>query len=297
MPDWSDILNEVNASKIEAMRREYLNDIANYTKRNVLVYYSGWLQVPTLQPYSYMVNDSDKTGLMSCCHGVDRTKGLDLILHTPGGDIAATESIIDYLISIYNGNVRAFVPLLAMSCGTLIAVSCKEIWMGRQSSIGPVDPQFGNIPAMGILDQFELAYEEIKADPTRLAIWSPILQKLGATDIIQSKRAVEWSNELLEKFLTRNMFSALSLDERSERLERVKNLLGKQETSKTHSRHINAEKASEAGLIIKYLEDDDALQDKILSLHHLLCITFDTFKFAKIIANDIGKAYIVKGEI
>ena len=32
---------------------------------------------------------------------LDVEKGLDLILHTPGGDVAATESIIDYLNNIF----------------------------------------------------------------------------------------------------------------------------------------------------------------------------------------------------
>ena len=34
---------------------------------------------------------------MSVIHKMERKKGLDLILHTPGGDVAATESLVDYL--------------------------------------------------------------------------------------------------------------------------------------------------------------------------------------------------------
>ena len=41
---------------------------------------------------------------------LDRTKGLDLILHTPGGDIAATESLVDYLYSMYGKDIRVIVP-------------------------------------------------------------------------------------------------------------------------------------------------------------------------------------------
>lgn len=43
------------------------------------------------------INDKDKAAFMLNVHGLDRSKGLDLILHTPGGDLAATESIVDYL--------------------------------------------------------------------------------------------------------------------------------------------------------------------------------------------------------
>lgn len=58
--------------------------------------------------------------------------GLDLILHTHGGQIAATESIVHYLRSIFGNNIRAFIPQLAMSAGTMIALSCKEIIMRQK---------------------------------------------------------------------------------------------------------------------------------------------------------------------
>lgn len=81
MPGWSDILSEVN-SNLDVLRKKYITDLSNYTKRNVIVFYSGWLQVPELPPYSTQISDTDKTGLMNCCKGADKSKGLDLVLHT-----------------------------------------------------------------------------------------------------------------------------------------------------------------------------------------------------------------------
>src|SRR5690606_2068773 len=142
----------------DLIREKYLQQLHEHTGRNVLVYYSGWLQKPRAQdPALVSINDADKTGFMTCSSGLDRSKGLDIILHTPGGDVAATESIIAYLHSLYNGDIRAIVPQLAMSGGTLIALSCKEIIMGRQSSLGPVDPQIGGMPAQGIIEEFKKA--------------------------------------------------------------------------------------------------------------------------------------------
>ena len=46
-------------------------------------------------------------------------RGLDLILHTPGGDMAATESLVDYLRAMFGTDICAFVPQLAMSAGTI----------------------------------------------------------------------------------------------------------------------------------------------------------------------------------
>lgn len=78
---------------------------------------------------------------MSVIHKLDRSRGLDLILHTPGGDMAATESLVDYLRSMFGTDVRAIIPQLAMSGGTIMALSCNKIIMGKESSIGPIDPQ------------------------------------------------------------------------------------------------------------------------------------------------------------
>lgn len=92
MPDWNDVLEEISTSNrkdaLDFIRRKYLKQLHEMTGRNVIAYYSGWLQKPGINTVS--INDDDKNGLMAVIHGLDRSKGLDLILHTPGGDIAAT---------------------------------------------------------------------------------------------------------------------------------------------------------------------------------------------------------------
>ena len=61
------------------MRRRYLQQVHNITQRNVIIYYSGWLQK---RVDGTEINDEDKTGFMTVLHELDRSKGLDLILHT-----------------------------------------------------------------------------------------------------------------------------------------------------------------------------------------------------------------------
>ncbi len=141
MPGWNDLLEEVKAAGTphDVIRRKYLAELAQLTGRNVIVYYSGWLQKGELMQQGlggFNVNDDDKNGFMATIHGLDRTKGLDLLLHTPGGDTAATESLVDYLRAMFGTNIRAIVPQLAMSAGTMIALSCDEVVMGKHSSLG-----------------------------------------------------------------------------------------------------------------------------------------------------------------
>ena len=76
------------------------------------------------------ISDGDKNGFMTTIHQLKREEGLDLLLHTPGGSMAATKSLVAYLRNMFEGNIRAFVPQIAMSAGTMTACSCSEIFMG-----------------------------------------------------------------------------------------------------------------------------------------------------------------------
>src|SRR5207249_10607570 len=143
------------------------------------------------------VNDADKNGLMTVIHGLERSKGLDLLLHTPGGETAATESIVDYLHAMFGTDIRAIVPQLALSAGTMIACACKEIVMGKQSSLGPIDPQFRGLPAHGVIEEFERAAKEIALEPTRIAVWQPIIAKYQPTLIGECEKAIDWAKQIV----------------------------------------------------------------------------------------------------
>ena len=308
MPNWHEILNEIGklGSPQDVVRRQYLKKLSEYTGRNTIVYYSGWLQKNV---QGVEVNDSDKTGFMTVVNGLDRTKGLDLVLHTPGGLTAATESLVDYLHSMFGNDIRAIVPQLAMSAGTMIACSCKSILMGKQSNLGPIDPQRGSLPAHGIVEEFKRAYSEIKSaqvnaithpnDPnaiaevnTKIAVWQPIIAKYSPALIGECEKNIEWSETMVEDWLTRNMLSDLAPDD----LERTKGTimteLADHTVSKSHGRHIPMKKCIDIGLKIEKLEDNQTLQDLVLSVHHSCILTLSATPAIKIIENQNGIACI-----
>jgi ClpP class serine protease len=75
---------------------------------------------------------------------------LDLILHTPGGLVLASEQIAHALCG-HPAKVTIFVPHYAMSGGTLLALAADEIVMDENAVLGPVDPQVGEYPAASLL--------------------------------------------------------------------------------------------------------------------------------------------------
>ena len=117
MPNWNQLLDEINAAEgiHDVIRRRYLKEVFEITGRNVIIYYAGWFQKGSIAGIE--INDEDKNGFMTVIHELDRSRGLDLILHTPGGDMAATESLVEYLRSMFDTDIRAIVPQLAMSGG------------------------------------------------------------------------------------------------------------------------------------------------------------------------------------
>ena len=151
------------------------------------------------------MNDKDKNAFMVNIHKLDRTKGLDLILHTPGGDIAATESLVDYLYAMYGNDIRVIVPQISMSAGTMIAFASKEIVMGKHSNLGPIDPQMGGLACQAVLNEFENAKADIKINPQSAALWQVIIGKYHPTFLGACKQAIEWSEKMVFEWLKNNM--------------------------------------------------------------------------------------------
>ena len=315
MPDWTQILEELNAveaaarsqSTFDVVRRRYLKQLHDLTGRNVIVYYSGWLQKPNLEGTE--INDEDKNGFMTALHDLDHTKGLDLILHTPGGQTGATESIVDYLRAVCGTDIRAFVPQLALSGGTVIACGCKEIYMGKHSSLGPIDPQINRIPAHEVLEEFERAREEIKKDQGSFLVWQPILSRYDPGFIGRCKKALQMTQDMVALWLSTGMFEGeddlpaidengnVIVDENGNQIlitksSNIADILINPEIFKSHDRHIRPEDCIKIGLKIRFLEDEPKLQDAVLSIHHTCMHTLTGTQAFKIIENHTGKAFI-----
>lgn len=296
MPNWNEVLQEINEQQqngnpLDVVRRKYLHKVSEVTGRNTIAYYSGFLQKQGLAQTA--IEDDDKNGFMAVINKLDRSKGLDLILHTPGGDLAAAESLVDYIKRMFGNDVRAIVPQIAMSAGTMIACSCKCIIMGKESNLGPIDPQFGGIPASGVIEEFNQACKEIEEHPERIPIWSVVISKYHPTFIGECQKAIEWAQQMVKEWLMANMFvnDPFSV----EKALKVVDHFSSHEKTKSHSRHIDIDECKRTGLNIVDLETlyrEHDFQDCVLSMHHAYMHTFGSSTSVKIIENQDGVAMI-----
>lgn len=288
------LLNETLSSTLLELRLAKMKLVCDITNRNLICYVSAWLQTAKGNP-EYSINDNDMNGFMNAVSGLNRKKGLDLLLYTPGGAVTATESIVLYLRKMFNNNIRVIVPHMAMSAGTMIACASKEIIMGKQSSLGPIDPQYRGVAAQGVQQEFDRAMQETLKEPNRALIWREIIQQYRPTFIGECDNAVALAYNLVDGWLKSCMFKKNK--EKDKKANIILNELASHSASKVHDRHYDFERCKQLGLKVKALENNQALQDAVLSLHHSYILSLYRLPTSiKFIENQEGQTFIINGQ-
>ena len=298
MPNWGEVLNQIQRQvsssaaaaqgAVDIVRRSYLKQLHEHTGRNIIAYYSGFLSKPEIQSE---INDEDKNGFMMAVHKLDRKLGLDLILHTPGGSIAATQSIVNYLQRMFGPkNIRTVVPQIAMSAGTMIACASTEILMTKHSNLGPIDPHLRGVPAYGVIREFRRACREVKKDSSKVAIWSEIISQYRPTFLSQCENAIKWSNEFVSQQLQSVMFAGRK-DAKGMARTAVRKLTD-YSGNKGHDRHFHIEDCKAIGLKVTEVEKDQDLQDLLLTVHHCYMHSLMNTPSYKMIENHEGTAFV-----
>ncbi len=110
-------------------------------------------------PFRRFIDIEDSEQILRAIRMTPAEMPLDLVLHTPGGLVLASDQIA-HALKRHPGRVTVIVPHYAMSGGTLVALAADEILMDPDAVLGPVDPQLGNPlrgawPAASILAALE----------------------------------------------------------------------------------------------------------------------------------------------
>jgi hypothetical protein len=144
---------------------------------------------------------------------------------------------------------------------------------------------------VGILEDFEMARDEIKKDPKNALLWEPILRKLEPGSITSFENAVKWSHEMADRFLRANMFAGET--NAKAKIKSIIEHLTDHKKTKNHGRHISVTEAKTIfGDKVEELEKDQILQDLVLTVHHAAVITLQATPCYKMIENDAGLAFM-----
>lgn len=272
-------------------RKDCLKKLHIKRGRNIITYYSGFWQKPQTEHTD--IRDLDVDAFYHVIQGLDPKKGLDLILHTPGGSVEAAERIGNYLRDVFRSDIEVFVPMIAMSAGTMIACISRKIHMGKQSSLGPTDPQFDGISAGFVLAEFEMAAKQIKKDITAALAWNPIITQYSPSFIMQCIMAIDLSKEIVSNWLKSGMLSDKTPKYNDNQMaDRIADYLNAYKDRKSHGRQISASEAQSIGLTIARLEDDKELESLVLSIHEHFMIAFMNSDVLKAVENHNGVSRI-----
>jgi len=251
-------LKNININVLNEIRRS-LKEISDIRKKPVIAYIANVVNsnikaVCSIEysddlPFSELVNTIPKN-----------EKDIDILLVTPGGSGTQVAKFVDKLRSRFD-TVSFILPNIAMSAGTIFAMSGDEIVMTNSSYLGPIDPQVPNkdgmyVPAQSILTLIEEIQSKgevairkgVNPDWTDLQILRQIDPKEIGNAINGSKYSVELVENYLHdyKFRTWIMHSAgnpVTSAEKKQRANEIANQLCKHSLWKTHGRGITREAA------------------------------------------------------
>ncbi len=141
----------IHQRMLEAMRRRKIAEIER--KRNsrviLMIYRQETMRLLGF-PLMRYIDMNDAEAVLRAIEMTDRDLPIDIVLHTPGGLVLAATQIARAM-KTHRGKVTVFVPHMAMSGGTLIALAADEIVMCEHSVLGPIDPQVNGMPVASLI--------------------------------------------------------------------------------------------------------------------------------------------------
>ena len=138
-------------------------------------------------PVSRYIDLEDAQTIIAAIQDTPEDMPIDFVIHTPGGLVLAAMQIAR-AVEAHKAKVTAYVPVYAMSGGTLIVLAADEIVLGEFSVLGPIDPQIAGLPAASIVkardsksvdDVFDLTL--VLADVSEKAL---VQVKQGAVELL-----------------------------------------------------------------------------------------------------------------
>lgn len=271
------------------MQKQLLRVGALCGKRDVLLYASGFLQKPWEQDTG--ITGEDINGLFEAVHSLPRKNGLVLVIHTPGGEVDAVKSVVEYLHGEF-ADITAIVPYMAMSGGTMMSLACNRIIMARRSQLGPIDPQMfvagEQHPASAICRAFKRAEQDIVRTDVKYAhLWAPILQTMGPSLVIEAEDVLEYSKDLACQWLHARMFSGeASAGDKVQKIAEFFN--AENEAIYSHGQRIAIDDLQKIGVKVQPLEKRVTLQRAVTYSYYLMTLIFELTDASKFIVNQNG---------
>lgn len=307
MSSWSELIGclqrgalKKDPAWLDKRLSKELTKISTLRGGMVVIFYASAFLQKNIAGSGVNISREDMNGFMNALYGAETGNGLTLILHTPGGDPNAVESIVEYLHSKFH-RIEVIVPYLAMSGGAMISLASDLLVLGKQSQLGPVDPQIsmGNKThsARAICEGFNQAKRDIGENTRMGHLWAPILQNMGPSLAIEAEKALSYSKELVARWMGQRMFRDVKDTAQWEKtINGIASYFNAENMSAhgnihVHGQRIGVKKLEELGVKVERLEDTQDLQTAVLTAYHLMTLIFERTPSMKFIVSNEGKMW------
>ncbi|MER8764364.1 hypothetical protein [Mesorhizobium sp. M0968] len=260
-PSKTPLYSAFNASRY--MRQQLIKQIEEETGAKLLCYMA-----------TAEIDRDDVMFFVDLIHNVPKGSSIDLLLHTPGGDVDAAEKLIELVRNRKgDGKFRVIVPDRAKSAGTLIALGADTIVMSDTSELGTIDPQYigkdahGNEVHLSVFDylsSYETYAEQLRKDPNDPAARA-MFEKFDPAVLnkfkqVKSRARIFGENQLKRHGTTYTAIVAQLMDTK---------------TYPSHGQMIGADHAKQMGLQVDVMQMDEPLWQSLWQLycHFRLALT------------------------
>jgi ClpP class serine protease len=139
----------------EASDSELKKQIALHIKKLVDEYQLTSYRIVLLYDDYFSINHYHSNKIYEAVSDLKNNSDILMILLSDGGRIEPAYLISKTCQRLAKKNFAVSIPRRAKSAATLISLGANEIHMGLLSELGPIDPQIGGFPALGLANALE----------------------------------------------------------------------------------------------------------------------------------------------
>lgn len=251
--------NSILNDHILASLNNYNSQLEKYLGSHVIAYVGGLFSLGNqaldniaFNKYLKTIENLKKTEILTEENVIKSPNTLYILLYTLGGNVEIVDKL-NFVTRQHFENVNFIIPNIAMSAGTIWAMSGNKILMDYSSSLGPIDPQvYKNNQYLSVLGYLE-QWDEINQKENITQAEKVLLNKLDLGELELFKQGKELSVKLTINWLQE--YQKLNKDE----AENIANILIDHKAWNSHGRYIDIKYLKNLGLKIEDYTGNEAL--------------------------------------
>lgn len=217
----------------------------------------------------------------------NQEKKLAIIHDTEGGVVEVVERMVN-IIRYHYKEVIFIIPNMAMSAGTVFALSGDKIYMDYFSCLGPIDPQVVKningkdtlVPALSYINQYEKFLKKANNNQVTSAEFALFREQFNLPELDTFLQAKELTEDLLKKWLVTYKFknwcktetnkTEVTKEMKERRASKIAQELSDYTLWHSHGRMINKKALEDIGLKINDFSEIEGLSELVSGYYGLL---------------------------